>query len=115
MDDIQLSQMVMQHTKDIAQLQTDVSSLHRRIDENDRLTEGIHQLAENVAAMSVEVKMLTEKVDTSIGDIKSSLKEQGERISAIEKEPAQKWNKLSWLVISGIVTAVIGFVIGRFL
>lgn len=115
MDVTQLSQMVMQNTKDIAQLQSDVNSANRRIDENDRLTQGIHQLAENVAAMSVEVKLLTGKVDTSIDEIKSNLKEHGERINAIEKEPAQKWNKLSWLVISGVVTAILGFVIGKFL
>ena len=115
MDDTQLSSMVMQNTKDIAQLKSDVNSAHRRIDENDRLTKGIHQLAENVAAMSVEVKMLTEKVDTSIEEIKIGLKAHGERLTAIEKEPAEKWNKLSWLVIGGIVTAIVGFIVGHFL
>lgn len=115
MDNGQLSQIAMQNAKDIAQLKADVVSAHRRIDENDRLTEGIHQLAENVATMSVEVKMLTEKVDTSIEEIKNGLKEQGERISNIEKEPAKKWDKLIWLIIGGVVAALLNFFGGQIL
>ena len=110
-----LSEIAMQNARDIAELKSNVNSAHRRIDENDRLTEGIHQLAENVATMSVEVKMLTEKVDTNIEEMKSDLKEQSTRITAIESEPAKKWDKLIWLIIGGIVTVVISFFAGRLL
>ena len=115
MDNEQWAQIAMQNATDIAQLKADVASAHRRIDENDRLTEGIHQLAENVATMSVEVKMLTEKVDTSIEEIKNGLKAQGERISSIEKEPAKKWDKLIWLIIGGVVAALLNFLGGQIL
>ena len=110
-----LSEIAMQNVRDIARLKADVDSAHRRIDENDKLTEGIHQLAENVATMSVEVKMLTEKVDTSVEEIKGGLKEHGERLKALESEPAQKWKKFVWAIIAAIITAGVGFLSGRFL
>lgn len=115
MDAIQLSQAIVTNTKDIAQLQAEMKEVQRRIDENDRLTQNIHQLAENVAQLSTEVKMNTERVNTNIEEVKDSLKEQGTRITALEKEPAAKWDKLSWLVISVIATAILSFVIGKFL
>lgn len=109
-----LSEIAMQNVKDIAQLKADVASAHRRIDENDKLTEGIHQLAENVATMSVEVKMLTEKVDTSVEEIKGGLKEHGERLKVLESKPAQKWEKFVWAIIAALITAGVGFLTGRF-
>lgn len=110
-----LSEIAMQNACDIAKLKADVASAHKRIDENDKLTEGIHQLAENVATMSVEVKMLTEKVDTSVEEIKGGLKDHGERLKALESEPAQKWKKFVWAIIAALITAGVGFLSGRFL
>ena len=110
----QLGQLVMQNAKDIAEIKANVVSAHRRIDENDRLTEGIHQLAENVATMSLEIKMLTEKFDNSIGRMESNLKEQAERITVIEKNPFKKWDKFIWLVIAAVISVGINFLAGRF-
>ena len=30
------------------------------------------------------------------------------------KQDAEKWNRATWLIISGIITAIIGYLIGRF-
>ncbi len=46
---------ILQNAKDISEIKAEITSINRRIDENDRLTNGIHQLAENVATMSVEI------------------------------------------------------------
>lgn len=80
-----------------------------RYNEGDK---GIHQLAENVATMSVEIKMLTEKFDKSIERIEHGLKEQSERITTIEKEPSKKWDKFIWLIIAAVVSAAVSFVAG---
>lgn len=110
----QLAQMAMENAKDIAGLKADVASAHRRINENDRLTEGIHQLAENVATMSLEIKMLTEKFDNSIERMENDLKTQAERITTIEKNPFKKWDKFIWLVIAAVVSVGINLLAGRF-
>ncbi len=108
----QLAQMTISNAKDIAELKAEIASAHKRIDENDRLTNGIHQLAENVAAMSVQIKMLTEKFDRSIERIEKGLDEHGKRIDVIEKAPSKKWDKFVWLLIGAAVSAVAGVITG---
>lgn len=110
-----LVEIVMQDTRDIAEIKASVASAHRRIDENEQLTEGIHKLAENVATMSVEIKMLTEKFDKSIERIENGLKEQADRITIIEKEPSKKWDKFVWLIIAAVVSIGVSFLAGKIL
>lgn len=134
----QLAAIAIEHAKEISALRESSKSAHKRIDENDRLTEGIHELAQNVAAMSMEIKMLAERVDKSVEQMEQGLQSQGRRIgdvekavaaaehieqtlkkhenriAEIEKEPATKWKNLVWLVIAGIATAIVGAVIGKF-
>lgn len=107
-----LESMVIQNVQDISEIKAEITSIDRRIDENDQLTKGIHQLAENVATMSVEIKMLTEKFDNSIERIEHGLKEQSERITTIEKEPSKKWDKFIWLIIAAVVSAAVSFIAG---
>lgn len=109
----QLGQLVMQNARDIAELKATVASAHRRIDENDRLTAGIHQLAENVATMSLEIKLLTEKFDDSIERMERNIKDQAERITVIEKNPFKKWEKFFWIIITAVISVVINFIAGR--
>jgi hypothetical protein len=105
----------IQNTSDIAALRESLKSAHKRIDENDRMTEGIHKLAANVEALALQVKMLTGKMDESINRIEAGLKSQGERIGAIENEPAHKWKTLVAQVTGLVVAAVIGVIIAKFL
>lgn len=107
-----LESMVIQNVQDISEIKAEIASIDRRIDENDQLTKGIHQLAENVATMSVEIKMLTEKFDNSIERIEHGLQKQSERITAIEKEPSKKWDKFIWLIIAAAVSAAVSYVAG---
>lgn len=108
----QFSQVAIQNAKDISELKAEMAAINRRVDENDHLTNGIHKLAENVATMSVEIKMLTEKFDSSIKRIENGLQKQSERISAIEKEPSQKWDKFIWLIIAAAISALVSFIAG---
>lgn len=45
-----MAQIALEHTREIAALWESLKSAHKRIDENDRLTAGIHKLAKNIAA-----------------------------------------------------------------
>lgn len=110
-----IATQTIQNTSDIAAIRESLKSAHKRIDENDRMTEGIHKLAANVEALALQVKMLTEKMDSSITRIEAGLTAQAERIGALEKEPATKWKDLVKQVTALVVAAVVGAVIANFI
>lgn len=107
--------MAIQNAKDISELRAEITALNKRIDDNDQLTNGIHELATNVATMSLEIKMLTEKFDSSITRIENGLQKQSDRISVIENAPSQKWDKFVWLIIAAAVSALVSFIAGGLL
>lgn len=135
----QLSQQVNENGKEIARLWESTKSAHHRINANDEITAGIHDLAKSVAEMATEVRLLTQRMDDSIARIEKGQKAQGERIGVIEKmvisldrsekkleehekrlddierEPATKWKNFTWLIIAGIATAIVAFLVGRVL
>jgi len=138
MNDEKLSDIVLEHTKQIAALQESAKSAHRRIDRTDKLTDAVYSLAQSNAAIAKEVKMLASKFDRAVERIETGQKSQGERIGAIERDitqiqrnekeisdmsgkldemrmaPGEKWKYTVFALIGGIITG--GFVlIGNFL
>lgn len=111
MTEEQRTALLLKHNEEIAAVRESSKSAHKRIDENDRITEGIHKLASNVETLALQVKLLTDKMDTNIERIESGLKSQGERIGAIEKEPANKWKTLVAQVTALVIAAVVGAII----
>jgi hypothetical protein len=91
----QVTEKVIEHTGEISALWESAKSAHKRIDENDRITEGIHKLTTNVETLALQVKHLAEKVEQTVNRLELGLKSQGERIGALEKEPGRKW-KVLW-------------------
>jgi len=128
----QLTAQIMAHGKDIAALWQSAKSAHKRIDENDRIIKGIHKLASNIEALTLQVKLLTERMDNSIDRMERSIKSQGgrigavetfcrtverneqslcaleSRVDAIEKEPAAKWKDLVRQMIALVCAGLIG-------
>lgn len=102
-------------TEELASVKASTKSAHKRIDENDRITNGIHEIAASVQSLAIQVKLLTEKMDESIGQVQAGLKSQGERIGALEKEPADKWKNMIAQVIGLVVAAAVGCVIAKFI
>ena len=111
----QITEQVIANGKEIARVHESVKSAHHRIDENDRITEGIHKLAANVEALALQVKMLAGEMRDAIDRIESGQKSQGERIGKLEAEPAGKWRALVTQVISLVIAAVVGGAITRLL
>jgi len=129
----QVKDLVLQHSREITTLQESIKSANRRIGENAKIISGINDLAKNIAEMTVELKHLATRFDSSVKRIEDGQKLQGERIgelekiattttriekyiedhnnriNAIEKAPAHKWEKFTWIIISGIGAAVISY------
>ena len=139
MTDEQLTQQILAQGKDIAALWQNAKSAHKRIDENDRITQGIHKLAANIEALTLQVKLLTERMDSSIDRMEKSIKSQSMRvgalemlcrtierneqsiaglsskIDAIEKEPAANWKELVRQMISLAAAVLVGSVLAGLL
>lgn len=110
----QISTEMMRQAGEIRALWESAKSAHRRIDENDRVTEGIHRLAVNMEVMAEQLRALAERIDAAIERVEASQRSQGERIGALEKEPAQKWKSFVKQVFNLIVAAIVGGIVAYF-
>ena len=99
--------------KDISALRESLKSAHRRIDENSRVIEGIHEIASNVKTLAIQVKHLADTTTGSIEELKNGLRRQGERLGALESEPGNKWKSVSLQAVLAAVAAAAGMVVGR--
>ncbi len=50
-----------------------------------------------------------EKMAITLEMMAKELEKQGERLAAIEAEPAQRWKQVVWLVIAAVIGAVLTF------
>lgn len=80
----------------------------RRIEEeNDRQNHRINDLESTVKEIT-RLTVSVEKLAVSMSTMADELKRQGERLTAIEEKPAKRWDA----VVSGIISGVIGILIG---
>jgi chromosome segregation ATPase len=138
MENAEMTRQIMKNASDIAAVWESSKSAHKRLNENDRITAGIHELAKSVATIATEIKGLTAKLDESVERIENGQRAQGERLgrvehaiaafeqnakdiedhekrlNSIEKEPGQKWKDLVKQVIALIVAAAVGGFFAQF-
>lgn len=67
-----------------------LSSLEETVKEIQRLTIAVERMAVSMEAMTKEIAS------------------QGQRLDAIEKEPADKWKNAVWIVVSALIAAAVG-------
>lgn len=80
----------------------------RRIDEentrqNHRL-EALEQTVKEIQRLTISV----ERMAVSTEQMAKELAQQGQRLDAIEREPATKWKNAVWIVVSAVLAAAIG-------
>lgn len=76
-------------------------------EENGRQNHRLNDLEATVKEIS-RLTVSVEKLAVSMSTMADELKRQGERLTAIEEKPAKRWDT----VISGIISGVIGILIG---
>ena len=82
-------------------------------EENRRQNHRIEKLEESITKLT-ELTISVEKMAVSVQTMANEIKEQGVRLAEIEKEPAEKWKKVTWIVISAIASALIGYALAKF-
>ena len=75
---------------------------NHRIDRLEGMLERLNDLASSVQVLA-----------QNMASMKEELHRQGDRLDAIEKEPADKWKKFTWLIVTALAGAVVGFVISK--
>lgn len=98
------------HEEDIKDLRAEMAannkeheSFRRRLHEHDEQINEIHQLTTAVGKLAdgiAETKRTVDKID--------------KRVEAIEKEPAEKWKKITFEVVKTVVVLLVGAALAYF-
>lgn len=78
-------------------------SAHHRLDEHENK---INELSNVYVALT--------KVDDKVTAVEKDVSEMKFDIKDIKEKPVKNYEKLIWLIVSSIVTAVLGFLLGKF-
>ena len=81
-------------------------------DENDRQNQRIELLEKNSASLN-DLVVSVKELAMSVKQMQEELKRQGQRLEAIEKEPAEKWKKFTWLIVTAVAGAALGFLLSK--
>ena len=95
-------------------VRTDVfdARLARVDDENTRQNQRIELLEKNSASLN-DLVVSVKELARSVKQMQEELKRQGQRLEAIEKEPGEKWKKLTWLIVTAVAGGIIGFLLSK--
>ena len=77
----------------LATIEQDLKSMHRRMDNVEKLTECIHDMVTEIKAMRVDVNDVTDRVEE------------------IEKKPVKRYET----VVTAIITSIVGIIVGYLL
>lgn len=84
----------------------------RMEEENKRQNARLLSLETAVKEIS-QLTVSVEKIAISLENMVNEQKAQGERLTKIEQRPVDRWDTLVKCLITGIVTIVIGFALGK--
>ena len=79
----------------------------RMEDENCRQNHRVEMLEKNVEAVQ-SLALSVQKLAVNMDNMISEQRKQGDRLCALEKEPADKWNNMTRTIFNTILGAVIG-------
>jgi len=110
----------------MAEISKDVKYIQERVDDQAETIRSIASLTGTVEKMSAAMELVTTQFNASVSSLREhierveaklseSAKRAGQRLEALEKEPAGKWRAMTAQLISLIVAAVAGYFISRFL
>lgn len=75
---------------------------NKRIDKLEGALDKLNELASSVQLMANNIATMT-----------TELKRQSDRLEEIEKEPGEKWRKLTWLIVTSVAGGLAGWILSR--
>ena len=85
----------------LADHENEIGSLKHRMDKAEKTIEQIHDL-------TTSIKLIAQKQDNVI----TKLDEVSTDVAGIKSQPAEKWNKVTSTILTGVVSTIVTAVIG---
>ena len=94
--------------KQLASNETEHKSFRRRLEEHDELLKEQNKIIVAIEKQSTAI----ETMNKSMGRVEKKVDGLSDRVDKIEKEPGEKWKKVSWEILKYVLLAIAGLVIG---
>lgn len=111
MNEHELLEMKAQVDKETAANRAEHDSFKRRLKD---LEEGSKRQTDILLTMQRQADAI-DSINTKIDKMTGSVARMEKRVDEIEKEPADKWKKISFEIVKYVVLAVIGVAVGYFI
>lgn len=95
----------------LASNETEHKSFRRRLDEHDALLREQNKIVVAIERQSNAI----ETMNKSMGRVETKVDSLSGRVDAMEKEPGEKWKKVTWEILKYALLAIAGVVIGLLL
>ena len=80
------------------------SSYNRRLHEHDEKIDKLQQTQVQLANLTNAVNNLA----NGISEVKTAVQSVDKRVGELEREPADKWKKITWEIVKAVVLAAAG-------
>lgn len=97
-----MEKMLLEIKGELAAQKEQIKGALRRIDEQAKLTESVHELALSVQAFAVKQDALSEKV----ADTNKKLDVVSTDVEELKQKPAKRWDESVKVIIGVVITAV---------
>lgn len=84
-----------------------------RIEDEDRRQNHRIEKLEGVVETLSDLTASVREMAVSLGAMQKELEKQGKRLELIEDEPADKWHKATWTVVTVLITAAVTYLLSR--
>lgn len=71
----------------------------KRLDEHDEAIKEQSELIVAIKELAIETKYMREELNEAV-----------ERLNKLESKDGDKWDKFKWLIVSGLVTIILGYI-----
>lgn len=85
----------------------------KRIEEEQKRQDKRIEEVEKAQRENNKLLLAVERLAASMENMQKEQKDQGERLEVLESRDGEKWRKAEWAVISGIIMAVLGYIVGN--
>ena len=93
---------------DLASNEKEHESFRRRLNDHDKLLEGQNKILVAMEKQSGAIQSMND----SMGRMEKKVEKIDGRVAAMEKEPADKWKKITWEIIKWVAVAILAGVVG---
>lgn len=102
---------ITQLSEAVAENRTEHRSFRRRLDELEEAGKRQNEILLTLQRQADAIESINKKID----GVADSVKSVAGRVSEIEKEPAERWKKVSFEIIKYIVLAAVGAAVGFYM